>query len=124
MEKNPFAPSKAFAYAGWLLLALTPCRPQENNFKAVLESIRDLMTEHHAAMPDWLLDIFLGYGDPAAASYQNLPNALSSIDFKDTFLDESHLRASFPGALMQARGLEMPVIVSCMVMWATRSKIA
>ena len=78
---------------------------QENNFKAVLESIRDLMNEHHAAMPDWLLDIFLGYGDPAAASYHQLPNALASIDFKDTFLDEAHLRASFPGTRSPPLGL-------------------
>ena len=85
--------------------ALMPCVLQENNFKAVLESIRDLMTEHHAAMPDWLLDIFLGYGNPAAASYQNLPNALSTIDFKDTFLDEGHLRASFPGERWRAWNL-------------------
>ena len=79
--------------------AQTRTAAQENNFKAVLESIRDLMNEHYAAMPDWLLDIFLGYGDPAAASYQQLPSALTSIDFKDTFLDEAHLRASFPGAV-------------------------
>ena len=69
---------------------------QENNFKAVLESIRDLMNED-TVMPAWLHDIFLGYGDPAAARYTNLPDTLDTIDFKDTFLDAAHLRASFPG---------------------------
>ena len=73
-----------------------PRAPQENNFKAVLESIRDLMNEE-TVMPAWLHDIFLGYGDPAAARYTNLPDTLGTIDFKDTFLDAAHLRASFPG---------------------------
>lgn len=73
-----------------------PGGEQENNFKAVLESIRDLMNED-TVMPAWLHDIFLGYGDPAAARYTNLPDTLDTIDFKDTFLDAAHLRASFPG---------------------------
>lgn len=34
----------------------------ENNFKAVLESIRDLMNEEYA-VPPWLHDILLGYGE-------------------------------------------------------------
>ena len=48
-------------------------------------------------MPTWLHDIFLGYGDPAAAHWRNLPDPLPSVDFKDTFLDAEHLEASFPG---------------------------
>ncbi len=39
---------------------------KENNFKAVLESIRDLMNED-CVLPPWLHDILLGYGDPGAA---------------------------------------------------------
>jgi hypothetical protein len=54
---------------------------QENNFKAVLESIRDLMNED-TVLPEWLHDIFLGYGDPAAAQYTKLPNTLRTLDFK------------------------------------------
>lgn len=56
---------------------------QENNFKAVLESIRDLMNED-TVMPDWLHDIFLGYGDPAQAKYTHMPTdqLLQTIDFK------------------------------------------
>ena len=54
---------------------------QENNFKAVLECIRDLMNER-TVLPEWLHDIFLGYGDPAAAQYTNLPNTLRTVDFK------------------------------------------
>ncbi|KAL3158109.1 hypothetical protein ABBQ32_011710 [Trebouxia sp. C0010 RCD-2024] len=74
-------------------------KPKENNFKAVLESIRDLMNED-TVMPDWLHDIFLGYGDPAQAKYTHMPTdqLLQTIDFKDTFLDAGHLKGSFPGS--------------------------
>lgn len=43
-------------------------KPKENNFKAVLETIRDLMNTDFV-VPDWLHDIILGYGDPGAAHY-------------------------------------------------------
>ncbi|GMH36875.1 hypothetical protein BSKO_04748 [Bryopsis sp. KO-2023] len=70
-------------------------KPKENNFKAVLESIRDLMNEE-CTVPEWLHDIFLGYGDPAAADYKNMEGCLDTIDFKDTFLDAQHVKESFP----------------------------
>ena len=54
---------------------------QENNFKAVLESMRDLMNEQ-TIVPPWLHDTFLGYGDPAAAQYTRLPDFRRSVDFK------------------------------------------
>jgi intron-binding protein aquarius len=40
--------------------------PKENNFKAILETIRDLMNTAVSgrAIPDWLHDVFLGYGNP------------------------------------------------------------
>ena len=43
-------------------------KPKENNFKAVLETIRDLMNTK-CVVPDWLHDLLLGYGDPGAAHY-------------------------------------------------------
>lgn len=43
-------------------------KPKENNFKAVLETIRDLMNTQ-CVVPEWLQDILLGYGDPASAHY-------------------------------------------------------
>lgn len=84
-------------YAGFNLLVRR--KPKENNFKAILECIRDLMNENNI-VPEWLREIFLGYGDPAAAQYQNLPEKeqLRTIDFKDTFLSADHLRESFPGS--------------------------
>ncbi|KAI9591354.1 P-loop containing nucleoside triphosphate hydrolase protein [Syncephalis fuscata] len=59
---------------------------KENNFKGVLETIRDLM-QSELLVPDWLQNVFLGYGDPP-----------QSIDFRDTFLDADHLKSSFPQA--------------------------
>ncbi|KAL7239134.1 hypothetical protein ACSBR2_005102 [Camellia fascicularis] len=70
-------------------------KPKENNFKAILESIRDLMNES-CIVPDWLHDIFLGYGNPSAAQWMNMPDLLETVDFKDTFLDADHVREGFP----------------------------
>ncbi|KAG2551560.1 hypothetical protein PVAP13_9KG377500 [Panicum virgatum] len=70
-------------------------KPKENNFKAILESIRDLMNET-CVVPEWLHNIFLGYGNPSAAQWINMPDLLEVIDFKDTFLDANHIQQSFP----------------------------
>lgn len=70
-------------------------KPKENNFKAVLETIRELMNTE-CVVPDWLHDIILGYGDPAAAHYSQMPNEIATMDFNDTFLSIDHLRDSFP----------------------------
>lgn len=76
-------------------------RSRENNFKPMLESIRRLaLTE--VPLPSWLQDVFLGLGDPAGATYKNLPNAMQSLDFLDTFLDWSHLQESLPGVTVKA----------------------
>nr|XP_043623810.1 RNA helicase aquarius [Erigeron canadensis] len=69
-------------------------KPKENNFKAILESIRDLMNET-CIVPDWLHDVFLGYGNPSAAQWTNMPDLLKTVDFKDTFLDADHVRECF-----------------------------
>lgn len=42
--------------------------PRANNFKAVLATIRQLLNTK-CAVPDWLHDVLLGYGEPDAASY-------------------------------------------------------
>ncbi|KAK7310334.1 hypothetical protein RJT34_07787 [Clitoria ternatea] len=69
-------------------------KPKENNFKAILESIRDLMNEY-CIVPKWLENVFLGYGDPSAAQWTNMPDLLETVDFKDTFVDAHHLIESF-----------------------------
>lgn len=71
-------------------------KPKENNFKAVLETIRDLMNTE-CVVPEWLQEVVLGFGDPSAAHYSNIESRLSTIDFCDTFLDFQHLKQSFPG---------------------------
>eukprot|EP00096_Caligus_rogercresseyi_P010804 TRINITY_DN4040_c0_g1_i1.p1 TRINITY_DN4040_c0_g1~~TRINITY_DN4040_c0_g1_i1.p1 ORF type:complete len:1444 (-),score=412.87 TRINITY_DN4040_c0_g1_i1:63-4394(-) len=70
-------------------------KPKENNFKAVLETIRELMNTQ-CVVPEFLHDIILGYGDPRSAHYSNMPNQIRSINFRDTFLSPEHLTASFP----------------------------
>ncbi|KAL6757285.1 hypothetical protein V8C86DRAFT_1695364 [Haematococcus lacustris] len=79
-------------------------KPKENNFKAVLESIRDLMNEE-VIIPPWLHDIFLGYGDPGAAQWRQLPQEqlLHTVDFKDTFLNAQHVLDSFPSYAVSFR---------------------
>ena len=69
--------------------------PRENNFKAVLDTIRDLM-QSDLIVPQWLGDVLLGYGDRDSAHYLKMPNPVRTIDFRDTFLDWNHLTASFP----------------------------
>ncbi|KAL3868820.1 hypothetical protein ACJMK2_041579 [Sinanodonta woodiana] len=70
-------------------------KPKENNFKAVLETIRDLMNTE-CVVPDWLHDLILGYGSPDAAHYTKLKNTVPKLDWNDTFLSVDHLKASFP----------------------------
>lgn len=73
---------------------------RENNFKPVLESIRTL-TLSEVPLASWLHENFLGYGDPAGATYKHLSNRAGKIDFRDTFLDWQHLVASLPGKIIE-----------------------
>ncbi|KAF7559329.1 hypothetical protein G7046_g4827 [Stylonectria norvegica] len=72
---------------------------RENNFKPVLESIRNLVLSE-VPLPAWLHEVFLGYGDPAGATFKNLPNRAKKVDFRDTFLDWQHLTESMPGKII------------------------
>lgn len=71
-------------------------RGRENNFKSILESIQSL-TMADVPLASWLHEVFLGYGDPAGATYTHLPNRIKKLDFRDTFLDWQHLVESLPG---------------------------
>jgi intron-binding protein aquarius len=77
---------------------------RENNFKPLLETVQKLVHSQEE-LPDWLQEVFLGYGDANSASYMSLENKISSIDFLDTFLDWEHLRASFPGKELEAESV-------------------
>jgi intron-binding protein aquarius len=76
---------------------------RENNFRPVLETMQKLITTD-IALPSWLQEIFLGYGDPTSARYTELPNRVKSVDFRDTFLDWQHLVESFPGKTIEPSG--------------------
>uniref|UniRef100_A0A8R1DM74 Intron-binding protein aquarius n=1 Tax=Caenorhabditis japonica TaxID=281687 RepID=A0A8R1DM74_CAEJA len=67
-----------------------------NNFKAVLQTIRELLNTE-CVVPDWLTDVILGYGEPDSAHYSKLSSAVSELDFNDTFLSFDHVKSSFPG---------------------------
>jgi len=54
-------------------------------------------------VPDWLRDLLLGYGDPAAANYTKLKTSIPCLDFNDTFLSYEHLVASFPDHKVQLK---------------------
>ncbi|KAK1971139.1 intron-binding protein aquarius [Colletotrichum sublineola] len=75
---------------------------RENNFKPVLESIRSLSLSE-VPIASWFHEVFLGYGDPAGATYKQLPNRIKSIDYRDTFLDWQHLTGSLPGKVVEPR---------------------
>jgi intron-binding protein aquarius len=94
-------------------------RGRENNFRAILETTRGLLTGNSSisrVLPPWLQTMLLGHGDPADASYESeivrkyaketvgVADPDSFLDFGDTFIDEEHLRASFPGAKMTVDG--------------------
>lgn len=74
--------------------------PKSNNFKAILETVRDVMNSsaQGGAVPAWLHDIFLGYGDAGAAFFRNLPEGIQidDMDFRDTFVSAQHLIDCFP----------------------------
>ncbi|KAJ2473382.1 hypothetical protein GGI02_000896 [Coemansia sp. RSA 2322] len=77
--------------------AVMRLRPQESNFKAVLETIRDLLASPspQALLPAWLAATFLGYGDPAAATpagRQLMGQGHERVYFGDTFLSADHVR--------------------------------
>ena len=73
---------------------------RENNFKPILESIRSL-TLSDVPLATWLHEVFLGYGDPAGATYPNLANKIKQVDYRDTFLNWQHLIESLPGKTVE-----------------------
>ena len=81
---------------------------RENNFRKILETIQTLALSE-VAVPVWLQEVFLGYGDPASATFTRLANQLKAIDFRDTFLDWRHLTESFPPNVVEtdSKGKEL-----------------
>ncbi|KAK2628562.1 hypothetical protein QTJ16_001665 [Diplocarpon rosae] len=75
-------------------------RGRENNFKPILESIQSL-TLSDVPLASWLHEVFLGYGDPAGATYTHLANQIKKVDYRDTFIDWQHLIESLPGKTIE-----------------------
>jgi intron-binding protein aquarius len=71
-------------------------KPEKNNFKGVLETIRNLINTKFV-VPDWLKNLLIGFGDPYEASPDSLRDADETIelDYFDTFVDYDHLKTSF-----------------------------
>ncbi|GJS74709.1 putative reverse transcriptase domain-containing protein [Tanacetum coccineum] len=65
-------------------------KSKENNFKAILESIRDLMNEI-CIVPDWLHDIFLGYANPSERMFFRLSGL-----FPGNNINKSNLQTQMP----------------------------
>ncbi|KAJ3103753.1 hypothetical protein HDU97_009849 [Phlyctochytrium planicorne] len=71
-------------------------KARENNFKAVLETIRDLLNAD-VVLPEWFADTFLGYGDPEEAIFVNqvAEDEKVTVDLRDTLLDVEHVKEVF-----------------------------
>lgn len=70
---------------------------RQNNFKAVLATIRTIMNHpEDVVVPQWMHDLFLGYGDPRSCTYTRMDSRLPSLDLRDTFLDAKHMQEAFP----------------------------
>jgi intron-binding protein aquarius len=83
----------------------------QNNFKSVLETIRDLM-QSELVVPEWLQDILLGYGERDSAHFTKMINPTTTIDFGYTFLNWRHLSNSFPGKqLVPIKGKNSPDLI-------------
>ncbi|MCJ1466739.1 hypothetical protein MMC07_005359 [Pseudocyphellaria aurata] len=73
---------------------------RENNFKRILETMQSLALAD-VPLPSWLREVFLGYGDPASASYTRLESRIKTVDYRDTFLNWEHLVESLPGKTIE-----------------------
>jgi intron-binding protein aquarius len=97
-------------------------KAKENNFKAVLETVRGLMQGSASidkSIPSWFQPVFLGYGNPTSAAYTSnimkkfamktvgVASPDAALDYGDTFLNEKHLRESFPQGEVTVNGREI-----------------
>ncbi|OLL23596.1 Intron-binding protein aquarius [Neolecta irregularis DAH-3] len=76
-------------------------KSRQNNFKPILDSIKQL-SKADIVLPDWLEEIFLGFGDPTSAHYTKFPDRPVELNFLDTFLDWQHLTESFDQVSMKS----------------------
>lgn len=84
-------------------------KQRENNFNAVFATVKELiLSEDDVVIPEWLSDVFLGFGNPAAASYglvqDHFEDYPKEIDYGHMFADKQHLVESFPDASVTFKG--------------------
>lgn len=95
MDQNKFSTSQSNVYEKFHLFIRR--KPEQNNFKGVLETMRSLINTK-SLVPDWLKNLIIGFGDPAEAHHTNLRGSAKNsycLDYFDTFLDYQHLSDSF-----------------------------
>lgn len=93
MDQNSFKGKDFDVYDKFHLMVRR--KPEKNNFKGVLETIRHLINTKFV-VPDWLRNLLIGFGDPADAHHSNLRTCESvTLDYFDTFLDMCHLTETF-----------------------------
>jgi intron-binding protein aquarius len=105
-DKDRLSRGKSDVYASINVVARRQGR--ENNFKPILETVQQLVSSS-TALPSWLEEVYLGYGDPKSASYQELATKIESVDFLDTFLDWTHLTESFPAQSLDVEAGQKPL---------------
>ncbi|DAZ95083.1 TPA: hypothetical protein N0F65_002977 [Lagenidium giganteum] len=70
--------------------------PQVNNLKSTLDTLATVSrgANSEEALPSWLHDLFLGYGDPAAATYASIAKAnqleSTATTLRGVFVDAAH----------------------------------
>lgn len=94
MDQDSYNDRKLMVYNKFHLIVRR--KPEKNNFKGVLETIRSLINTKFV-VPDWLRNLLIGFGDPAEAHHSNLrvSGNVAVLDYFDTFLDYGHLDSVF-----------------------------
>lgn len=90
IDQDAFKERKLTVYDKFHLMVRR--KPEKNNFKGVLETIRHLINTKFV-VPDWLRNLLIGFGDPADAHHSNLrdSNEELELDYFDTFINYDHL---------------------------------
>jgi len=87
-------------------------KQKENNFKAILTTIKDVLNSE-VKIPEWLEDILLGYGNLKSEEYLEFKNKTfkpSKVNYFDTFLDQTHYEETFlKNSNLPAHDKEVPV---------------
>ncbi|GJD07215.1 Intron-binding protein aquarius [Galdieria sulphuraria] len=65
-------------------------KPQENNFRGVLDTLKDVFLHYSSFIPKWLLDTLLGYGE-WESSFECFHG--KQINLEDTFISLSHMES-------------------------------